>query len=182
MGNLFRALRQLTKDLAELETLVGQTQRPRNIDALSLQKKRVQTEITTLREQLAKVAPAKGVAAPAAKPAEPKRYECEITSYAWDQSDKFVKFFISLDGITPDDDAKVTVTFEPTAILLKISDVHNKDHRFGVKHLLHELNVEKSYRKVKSNSIAIYAKKSTEGEWRCALLMLTAVTMHRRKC
>lgn len=152
--------------MAELDVLIGQSQRQRNIDALSLQKKRVETEVTNLREQIVKVEPSKGAAIPTSKPGETRRYESEITSYAWDQSDKFVKFFISLDGITPDDDAKVTVTFEPTAILLKVSDVHNKDHKFEVKHLLSELNVEKSYRKVKSNSIAIYAKKSAEGKQR----------------
>lgn len=151
--------------MAELETFIGQAKRQRNIDALSLQKKRIETEITNLREQLAKSDASKPTSAFAnSTSAQPKRYESEITSFAWDQSDKFVKFFVALDGVRPDDDAKVTVKFTANSIRLSVADVQNKDYKFEVNNLLQNIDVDKSYRKVKTNSIAIYAKKSQEGE------------------
>lgn len=94
-----------------------------------------------------------------------KRYECEISNYAWDQSDKFVKFFISIDGVQDATEENVVVTFTPNSIQLKVINVRNKDHKFEVKNLLHEIDVENSYRKIKTNSVAIYAKKAAEGDW-----------------
>lgn len=152
---------QLTLDLAELDAVMGQLKRPRNIDAVSLQKKRVETELSNLRSQLASASsePAKRVATN-----EAKRYECAITNYAWDQSDKFVKFFISLDGVQNSPEDNVIVTFTPNSILLKVIDVQNKDHKFEVKNMLYDIDVDKSYRKIKTNSVAIYAKKQSEGK------------------
>lgn len=150
-------------DLAELNAISEQLKRPRNIDAISLQKKRVETELSNLRAQLASntnTEPSK----PRPANAEPKRYECEITNYAWDQSDKFVKFFLTLDGVQDAAEENVIVTFTPNSIQLKVVNVQNKDHKFEIKHLLYDIDVEKSYRKIKTNSVAIYAKKASEGK------------------
>lgn len=156
-------MNQLTLDLAELNAISEQLKRPRNIDAISLQKKRVETEITNLRAQLANT----NAEAPKVRSgnSEVKRYECEISNYAWDQSDKFVKFFIALDGVQDASEENVTVTFTPNSILLKITNVNNKDHKFEVKNLLHDIDVNSSYRKIKTNSVAIYAKKASEGQY-----------------
>lgn len=150
-------------DLAELNIISAQLKRSRNIDAVSLQKKRIETEISNLRAQLA--TEQTDTPKPRTGHNEAKRYECEINNYAWDQSDKFVKFFVSLDGVQTAPEENVLVAFAPNSILLKVIDVHNKDHKFEVKNLLHEINVESSYRKIKTNSVAIYAKKANEGNY-----------------
>lgn len=156
-------INQLTLDLAELNTISEELKRPRNIDAILLQKKRIETELTNLRAQLANT----NTEAPKVRSGnnEAKRYECEISNYAWDQSDKFVKFFISLDGVQNAAEENVTVTFTPNSILLKVTNVQNKDHKFEVKNLLHDIDVNSSYRKIKTNSVAIYAKKASEGQY-----------------
>lgn len=143
-----------------MDAVLGQLKRQRNIDAVSLQKKRLETEISNLRAQLALEKP---VQLMSTNNTQPKRYESEITNYAWDQSDKFVKFFLSLDGAQNSSEENVLVTFTPNSIVLKAIDVQNKDYKFEVKNLLHAIDVEKSYRKIKTNSIAIYAKKAKEG-------------------
>lgn len=148
-------------DLAELNAISKNLQRPRNVDAISLQKKRIETEISNLRAQVDVNSEAPKVRT---VNNEAKRYECEISNYAWDQSDKFVKFFIGLDSVQDAPEENVVVTFTTNSILLKVSNVQNKDHKFEIKNLLHEIDVEKSYRKIKTNSIAIYAKKANEGE------------------
>lgn len=154
---------QLTLDIAELDSIVNQLKRQRNIDAISLQKKRLETELSNLRSQLAaEQKPANAVTSTATN-ITPKRYESEITNYAWDQSDKFVKFFIGLDGVHNASEENIVVTFTTNSILLKALDIQNKDYKFEVNSLLYEIDVEKSYRKIKTNSIAIYAKKAAEG-------------------
>lgn len=145
-------LLQLTLDLAELNEIFENVKRPRNIDAILFQKKRIETEISNLRAQELRIANS-----------DARRYECEIINYAWDQSDKFVKFFIGLDGVQDSPEENVVVTFTPNSILLKVTNVKNKDYKFEVNNLLHEIVVEKSYRKIKTNLIAIYAKKTTDG-------------------
>lgn len=151
---------QLTLDLAELNTITDRLKRPRNIDIISLQMKRIETELSNLRAQVQIQADA-----PKIRLAnnEVKRYESEISNYAWDQSDKFVKIFINLDGVQDASEENVVVAYTPNSILLKVTNVQNKDYKFEVNSLLHEIDVGKSYRKIKTNSIAIYAKKGSEG-------------------
>lgn len=144
-----------------MNTISEQLKRPRNIDAISIQKKRIETDISNLRAQLTTTN--SETPKPRTANNEGKRYECELKNYAWDQSDKFVKFFISLDGVQDATEENVVVTFTPNSILLKVINVHNKDHKFEVKNLLHEINLEHSYRKIKTNSVAVYAKKAVEG-------------------
>lgn len=157
---------KITKDLAELDAIAGQLKRPRNIDAISLQKKRFETELSNLRELLIaeNAISEKSAALPKPTSTETRRYESEITNYAWDQSDKFVKLFIGLDGVQNAPEENVVVTFTPNSILLKVADVHGKDYKFATNYLLHEIDVSASYRKIKTNSIAIYAKKAVESE------------------
>lgn len=144
----------------------GQLARPRNIDAISLQKKRIETELTHLREQLNAESATSGKSSTAPKPSstDTRRYECEITNYAWDQSDKFVKLFIGLDGVQNASEENVVVTFTSNSILLKVADVQGKDYKFAINNLLHDIEVSASYRKIKTNSIAIYAKKAAESK------------------
>lgn len=164
--NIPHFIEQLTKDLAELDAIYGQLKRPRNLDAISLQKKRIETELTNLRELVNAENALSGSSTVAPKPtaAETRRYESEITNYAWDQSDKFVKLFIGLDGVQNATEENVIVTFTANSILLKVADVQGKDYRFAINNLLHEIDVAASYRKIKTNSIAIYAKKATESK------------------
>lgn len=148
-----------------MNTISAELKRQRNIDAISIQKKRIETDISNLRAELASAN--SGTTTTTTKPSTAntgaKRYECEISNYAWDQSDKFVKFFISLDGVQNATEEDVLVTFTTNSILLKVINVQNKDHKFAVNNLLYQIDVEKSYRKIKTNAIAIYAKKVDEG-------------------
>lgn len=120
--------------------------------------------MTNLRELLNAENAVIGKSAPKPTSVETRRYESEITNYAWDQSDKFVKLFIGLDSVHDAAEENVVVTFTPNSILLKVADVQGKDYKFAINNLLHEIDVPASYRKIKTNSIAIYAKKATESE------------------
>lgn len=153
--------RQLTKDLEELNVIAGQLKRPRNVDAISLQKKRIETELSKLRaEAIAETV----TPTPKTTSNESVRYESELTSYAWDQSDKFVKLFVTLANVQSATEENVVVTFTSNSILLKVADVQGKDYTFTINNLLHNIDVSASYRKIKTDAIVIYAKKSTESK------------------
>lgn len=153
---------QLTKDLDELNSISDQLKRPRNVDFVLLQKKRIETELINLRDQLKSEESQQPTSKPSANTA--KRYESELTNYAWDQSDKFVKLFIVLNGVQNAGEDNVVVSFTENSIHLKVSGLDNKDYVFAINNLLYPIDVSKSYRKVKTDNVAIYAKKSQEGE------------------
>lgn len=47
---------------------------------------------------------------------------------------------------------------------LSVNNLNNKDYTLVIKNLLHEINLEKSYFKIKTDMIAIYLKKQKEGQ------------------
>lgn len=158
----------------ELNSVSEQLKRPRNIDFISLQQKRIETELTNLRDQLrSEESQQTAPKASADSASTTKRYECEITNYAWDQSDKFVKLFVVLNGVQNLGEDNVAVTFTENSVHLKITGLDNKDHVFAINNLLNSIDVTKSYRKVKTDTIAIYAKKSQEGKHLTLALLCT---------
>lgn len=149
---------QLEIDLSELDHLITVAKRSANIDRLKTARQHVADEIAVQK----RVAEAKAKREAAAD--QPKRFEFELTNYAWDQSDKFVKLFITLDGLDSSADDRVTVNFSQKSITLSITGVGGKDYKFEVHNLLDAIDVDGSYRKVKTNALVIYAKKSTESK------------------
>jgi len=93
-----------------------------------------------------------------------KRYLVELNEYAWDQSDKFVKLFVTLDGVQNIEESNVNVTFTANSMNLLVSNLNGKDYGLIVNNLLEPIDVEKSYRKVKTGLIAIYMKKEKEAQ------------------
>lgn len=47
---------------------------------------------------------------------------------------------------------------------LSVSNLNNKDYSLVIKNLLHEINLEKSYFKIKTDMINVYLKKQKEGQ------------------
>lgn len=149
-----------------------QATRPRVKEFLSTEIRKVETKLIELHETVRKETPstpspiATSLAFSTSETAgttESKRYQVELNNYAFDQSEKFVKLFVTLDGVQACSESQVTVEFTTKTINLQITNFNNKDYKLEIKNLLEPIDVEKSYRKIKSNIIAIYAKKVKEG-------------------
>ena len=86
----------MNKDIAELKTFQSASTRQRVKDLLSLELRKLETLLIEYMQKSPKTdAPKPQVSIPATQ----RRYQVELKEYAWDQSDKFVKIFISLDGV-----------------------------------------------------------------------------------
>lgn len=149
-----------------------QATRPRVKDYLSTEIRKVETKLIELRETVQKetsTASAPIATSPTTQTtvtsSESKRYQVELNQYAFDQSDKFVKLYVTLDGVQSCSEDQVTVKFSPNTICLLITDFNNKDYKLEIKNLLNSIDVEKSYRKIKTNMIVIFAKKEKEGKF-----------------
>ncbi|XP_036319676.1 calcyclin-binding protein [Rhagoletis pomonella] len=154
------SMQELVQDVEEVTKLLGEVTRPRIRNVLLTAKAEIEKEIVNLemKEHFASQKKASG------EDAKPKRYLVELTEYAWDQSDKFVKLFVTLDGVQNIDKANVGVTFNENSMVLHVSDLNGKDYGLTINNLLEGINIEKSYCKVKTDMVAIYMKKNNEGK------------------
>jgi calcyclin binding protein len=93
------------------------------------------------------------------KKPKPLLYTKAITSYAWDQSDKFVKIYITLDGVDKLPREKITSKFTKNSADVVIHELDGKNHQFKMARLCHGIVSEESYVKVKTGSLLLMMKK-----------------------
>ncbi|SPP78809.1 calcyclin-binding protein [Drosophila guanche] len=152
------SMEQLKSDVAEFAALLEQAKSARVKGVLTTGKAEVEREIVNL-EMKARLAAERQ----ASGSSEAKRYLHELTDYGWDQSAKFVKLFITLNGVQGCSEEAVTVNYTETSLQLHVRDLSGKDFGLTVNNLLHAIDVDKSYRKIKTDMVAIYLKKAEEG-------------------
>lgn len=144
--------------MQELKTLADKAQRTRNKDFILLQIRKLETELGGLNAVSVPTSTYASVPA-----AGNMRYESELTQYAFDQSDKFVKLFVTLSGVEKVPEENVSAEFTPNSLVLTIKDLNNRDYKLQINNLLESIDVSKSYRKLKTGMVVIYAKKLKEG-------------------
>lgn len=168
------SLEELKRDVDEISNFLAQSTRQRVKNVLIVEKHRIETEIVNIELK------AKAAAAEKPKPSniansgkevlskngEPnsKKYLVELNEYAWDQSDKFVKLFVTLTGVQNLSENDVNVTFTNKSVVLNVQNLNNKDYSLTINNLLYTIDEVKSYRKIKNGIVAIYMKKSEEGK------------------
>ncbi|XP_075156005.1 calcyclin-binding protein [Haematobia irritans] len=151
---------ELKKDSEEITKFLAEATRKRVKDALVKAKAEVDREIVNLEMKEKQAAER--------KEAGPKRFYAELNEYGWDQSEKFVKIFVTLDGIQNIDESAVVVEFTENSLNLNIENFNGKDYVLVVKNLVFPIDVANSYRKIKTGMVAIYMKKKLEGKhWPC---------------
>ncbi|XP_035221568.1 calcyclin-binding protein-like isoform X2 [Stegodyphus dumicola] len=97
--------------------------------------------------------------------ARPVTYTCKIINYAWDQSDKFLKIYVTLNGVHNFPKENVTVEFGPKSFELQALGLDKKNNVLTIKNLLHEIIPSKSYYKVKTDMVVLYLKKKSSDNW-----------------
>lgn len=171
----------LTLDLEELRGLSAQAKRPKVQALLSIDIRKLETDLQQQRDLLAnKEKKSTSTKPPAPVAGDCKRYRVELKEYAWDQSDKFIKIFVTVKDVQQVPEESVNVEFTDSSFNLLINNLNNKDFAFVVNHLLQPIDAEKSYRKVKNDMVAIYLAKAKQGsKW--AHLTVTAKRLQEIK-
>jgi len=148
---------EVRADMLELETLLGVATRP-TIKAL------LQREID-VRRTAAAAPPVTGLPVErATQPAtRPVNY---LTNYAWDQSDKFMKIYVTLNGVHKLDKDSVTSTFTDRSFRLLVQDSSQaKDQCVHVKGLEGSIVPGESKHTVKSDMVVVWLRKSETKTW-----------------
>jgi len=154
-------INELNADISELRSLVEQAQRKKVQDLLTIELRRLETALGTLQAEQANAKPADDLKK--SKPSAAVPYVVRIKDYAWDQSDKFVKFYVTINGVQTLETDKVTLNCESRKFELTASDLDGKNYVLSIENLLSDINVEKSHHKVKTDMVVVFLKKVHEG-------------------
>jgi len=151
----------LRNDIDELKSLIELAKSERIKSFLSIELRRWETKLANHMESEKK---SNAVSTPSAptKPAAPnsRTYDVYLKNYSWEESDMFVKIYLTgLGGAK--DLAKEAFEFkvETTSIYFKINDYKGKNMIFNIKETAGKINTEKSYYKAKSDMVVIFLKK-----------------------
>ncbi|NXV13714.1 CYBP protein, partial [Cepphus grylle] len=153
-------LNQLQKDLEEVKELLTKATRKRLRDVLMTEKHKLELEIKNQ---------------PPPKPkdvAEEEKsslggYTVKINNYGWDQSDKFIKIYISLNGVQKLPAENVQVNFTERSFDLLVKNLNGKNYTMTFNNLLKPISVEGSSRKVKTDMVLVMCRKKREEKWEC---------------
>ncbi|CAG0882861.1 unnamed protein product [Cyprideis torosa] len=151
-------LKQLRDDVAELESLEKIATRPRIRDFLQIQRKKLETEIISLKTEPIQIS--SPAAAAAVTPAGSQTYTVKISNYGWDQSEKFVKVYVTLNGVGRIPSTNVTCDFSASSFHLLVKDLEGKNYEMVIKDLLEDINPTDSHFKVKTDMVVVFLKKS----------------------
>ncbi|KAG8436843.1 hypothetical protein GDO86_007797 [Hymenochirus boettgeri] len=157
------ALRELQKDLEEVKQFLEKTKRKRVKDVLFVELRKLETEIATKQQQVGN--DTEDQKPSVIVPPVPSAYTVKINNYGWDQSDKFVKIYITLKGVQSIPTDNVQVTFMERSFELLVKDLNGKNYTMTVNNLLKHISPESSSRKVKTDTVLIMCRKKSENKW-----------------
>ncbi|GMT12414.1 hypothetical protein PFISCL1PPCAC_3711, partial [Pristionchus fissidentatus] len=155
---------ELRLDLSELRGLFVQSTRPAVKALLEAEVKRVEAEIKKV--EASKPVPTASTAAadkPAAAAARTGPVPTvKISNYGWDESDKFVKLYITLSGVEKAAKEEIECEFKHNSFSLWAM-VGGKRHELAMKDLVGEIDVDASSCKQKTDMLVVMCKKKETG-------------------
>lgn len=161
--DLAEQINQLEADLQELGSLLEKAERKRVQELLKQEQKKVEKELAGKRQQ--KELQARRQADPSA--ASKATYTVKITSYAWDQSEKFVKIYLALKDVHKIPSENVEVNFTEKSFSVLVKDLNGKNHQMTLLNLLYPIDEKDSYKKIKTDMVLVMCKKQTTKKWEC---------------
>jgi len=169
MANLDTRVGELVQDVAELRGLLEAAKRPKVKDLLTINLRKLETDLTGLKEQQAKEASSRVDGKGEAKPAVPlnpsKRILKQLKDYSWDQSDKFVKVYLTnLKGVASLSNDRIQVDFTEQSVTVRVEDLEGKDYSFSIKQTAHGITPASSHFKVKTDYLLLFLAKAKQGD------------------
>uniref|UniRef100_A0A1I8AGI7 Calcyclin-binding protein n=2 Tax=Steinernema glaseri TaxID=37863 RepID=A0A1I8AGI7_9BILA len=162
------AVQDIEKDLFELSQLRAKSQRTNIQTILDKYISEYCDKLKEATEEAKKNGPTSDsseaplVQAPV-KPGRP-RPKTKLTTYAYDESDKYMKLYITIPGVHNVPAEKVSVQFQHNGVEMLCEDVNGKDYELKIVDLAGEILPEKSLFKQKTDMVLLMMKKSKEGE------------------
>lgn len=159
--DLTTQINQLEADLQELGSLVEKAERTRVQELLKQEQKKVEKELSVKRQQKADQARREADPSTVSK----QLYTVKITNYAWDQSEKFVKIYLTLKDVHKIPSENVEIGFTEGSLSVLVRDLGGKNHQMTVLNLLYPIDVKDSFKKLKTDMVLVMCKKQSTKKW-----------------
>ncbi|KAM8850740.1 calcyclin-binding protein [Spinachia spinachia] len=161
--DLTEQIEHLQADFLELGSLLEKSERKRVQEMLKQEQKTVEKELALKRQQKEKQARRE------ADPSAPSKaaYTVKINNYAWDQSEKFIKIYLTLKDVHKITSENVEVNFTERSFSVLVKDLDGKNHQMTILNLLYPIIEKDSYKKIKTDMVLIMCKKQTAKKWDC---------------
>ncbi|XP_046969568.1 calcyclin-binding protein [Vanessa cardui] len=153
---------ELRSDIDELNELLKQAKRKKVLDILSLEIRKLETELITLKESEKNESVMEVSPTPTTSTQSQKRYQIKLNGYGWDQSDKYVKIFVTLKNVQNVPKEQVYCKLTERSMELHVDNLENKDYLLVINKLLNSINVEESHWKQKTDMVVIFLAKSQQ--------------------
>ena len=164
MTNLESRLSELSLDVQELKGVLDTAKRPKVSftcqvillitdfliqvkDLLTITLRKLETEMTSLKEQQSRESEARvseGGKATAVKEVSStltKRQHKQLKDYSWDQSDKFIKVYLTnLPGLASLNKDNIQLEFTEQSVSVRVEDLGGKDFSFAIKQTAFPVN------------------------------------------
>lgn len=152
-------------DIDDLTFLLDKASRQKSKDVLNLEIRRLQTELLNLQNQISTNQENKG-SKPVVNSAS-KCYDIKLNNYAWDQTEDFIKIYVTLNNVQSLPKEAVFCNFSDRSMDLHVRGLDNKNYELPINNLCEDINTSKSFYKIKTDMIIVnLAKKSTK-RWTC---------------
>ncbi|KAJ0174666.1 hypothetical protein K1T71_009774 [Dendrolimus kikuchii] len=155
-------IKELKGDIDELNMLLKQATRKKVQDLLALEIRKLETEFISLKEiEDTKVTPMEAAPVPTTSASvSVKRYQVKLNGYGWDQSDKYIKVFVTLKNVQNLPKDQVYCKLTDRSMELHVENLDNKDYLLVINKLLEPISVEDSHWKQKTDMVVIFLAKS----------------------
>ncbi|KAI6191537.1 hypothetical protein M3Y97_00239000 [Aphelenchoides bicaudatus] len=156
---------ELSKDLAELQKFRTEAERPRTQKALDVEIKTVTQELEKARAEKKKAAEAKASASTTGGSSQilPTK---SLTTYAFDESEKFVKLYYTLAGVQSLPKESIGSSFTDNSFSVNVKNLSGINYIIEARDLNDYIDSEKSLVKQKSDLLLVMLKKLKEGvQW-----------------
>lgn len=155
---------ELQKDIEELQKFASEATRSRVKDFLTLQIRKLQTEVAKKEKESAGLAqnPQSAVKT-AGSTSKTSAYTEIIKTYAWDQSEKFMKLYITLKDVQCVSQDNITCQFADQSVRLRVGGL-DKTYELHITKLCEKIDPAGSYYKVKTDMVLLMLKKKETGK------------------
>lgn len=158
---------EIQKDIRELQKFETEATRTRVKDFLALQIRRLQTEATQTGQDGNSPLQSGDASTSKTPPSAPRASAASeiIKTYAWDQSDKFMKLYVTLKDVQSVSKDNISCQFTDQSVRLKVESLGNKAYELHIAKLCEKIVPDGSYHKVKTDTVLLMLKKKDGKTW-----------------
>ncbi|XP_022320022.2 calcyclin-binding protein-like [Crassostrea virginica] len=153
---------ELRQDVEEMRDLLVKATRSRVKNIIGTELRKLEHEISQLEKAASTTV--LSVEDPQKKK-RPHIHTQTISNYAWDQSDKFMKIYVTIKGVHALPKERVTCEFGKRSLRLQVEVEENKCRsELFISTLLEDIVPEECWYKIKTDTVLLMLKKSVTGK------------------